>query len=123
MIEEMRYQYPDHDDLVDILSEAFFSGYSWACVDWDSDLYNSYREPEDCIEDILAKMLLDEKSINVTDEDDHLYILTYDKIKHGLNILNKKYPRHWCDYVTYNDDFYTMDALIQCSLFNDIIYG
>lgn len=49
--------------------------------------------------------------------------LTLGKVKKGLQILAKKYPHHWAAILEENTDMYTADAIVQCALFGDIIYG
>lgn len=82
--------------------------------------------------DDLMDMLAGEKSIEIIDyEDDSVkdpddgkhHELTLAKVKKGLQILAKKYPGHYASIVGEDWDMYTADALVQCSLFGDIIYG
>ena len=41
----------------------------------------------------------------------------------GLDILAAKYPHHFGDIMSGNDDMHTADAWLQCCLFNEIKYG
>lgn len=49
--------------------------------------------------------------------------LDLDAITKGLQILAEKYPLHWADIINHNDDADTGDALLQCALFGEIIFG
>lgn len=49
--------------------------------------------------------------------------LSIDKLKRGLLVLREKYPRHFADIITESGDAETGDALVQCALFGDIVYG
>ena len=53
--------------------------------------------------------------------DEHLLDLA--KITKGLAIMREKYPRHWSNFATENDDAETADVFLQCCVFDDIIYG
>ncbi len=50
-------------------------------------------------------------------------ILNRESVERGLQVLASKYPRHFGDMMSENDDAYTADALIQCAVFGDIIFG
>ena len=49
--------------------------------------------------------------------------LRLDLIPQGLEVLASYYPRHFADLVNDNADSITADALLQCCLFGEIIYG
>lgn len=51
------------------------------------------------------------------------YTLTGEKLKAGLQIIADKFPHHMADIMSGNADATTGDVIIQCALFNDIIYG
>jgi hypothetical protein len=50
-------------------------------------------------------------------------ILDYKKCLKGLSIMAKKYPSHFADWQTENDDAITADVWLQCALYGDVIYG
>ena len=65
-----------------------------------------------------------EIEITETEEADSAkHILTQQKLQTGLNVLAEKYPHHLTAIVEETGDAWTADALIQCALFGDIIYG
>lgn len=51
------------------------------------------------------------------------YELSLDKLKTGLQVLATKYPDHFNDIIREMGDAITGDALVQCALFGDIVYG
>ena len=51
------------------------------------------------------------------------YTLTLPKLKRGLTVMAKKFPRHFADFLTENDDADTADVLLQCALFGEVVYG
>lgn len=51
------------------------------------------------------------------------YTLTGEKLRQGLQLLADKWPHHMADVLEENADAITGDVIIQCALFNDIIYG
>lgn len=51
------------------------------------------------------------------------YILNRQSIQSGLEIMRDKFPRHWNDLVTENDDCETADVFLQCALMGNVIYG
>lgn len=44
-------------------------------------------------------------------------------LKRGLEIMSKKYPSHFQDFITENDDSETGDVFLQCCVFGELIYG
>jgi len=54
---------------------------------------------------------------------EELLELHLDKIAGGLETLANYYPRHFADLVNENSDSVTADALLQCCLFGEIVYG
>lgn len=44
-------------------------------------------------------------------------------IEAGLVIMAKKYPQHFADMISENDDATTGDVLLQCALLGEVIYG
>lgn len=52
-----------------------------------------------------------------------LHTLDRAACERGIAVMAEKYPRHFTDLVTENDDAITADVFVQCALFGDIIYG
>jgi hypothetical protein len=62
--------------------------------------------------------------ISDSEESDHGTMrLDAEALQKGLIILATKYPRHLADLLTENADAETGDAVLQCCLFGDVIYG
>lgn len=61
--------------------------------------------------------------VDMLSGDDGVLTLDAESIQKGLSILAEKFPWHITNLVTDNADAETGDALLQCSLFGDIIYG
>lgn len=57
------------------------------------------------------------------DPDQGIKRLDAEAIQRGLAVLAEKYPHHLLDLLEETGDAYTGDALLQCSLFGDIVYG
>ena len=55
------------------------------------------------------------------EEEEH--ILTLDKMKKGLKVMAKKYPKHFNNFIEENEDAITGDVYVQCCLFGEIVYG
>lgn len=49
--------------------------------------------------------------------------LTIDKLLEGFTIMANKYPRHFSDVLTENDDAETADVFLQCCVLGSVIYG
>lgn len=57
------------------------------------------------------------------DEQSKYFNLDLSVIQKGLEVMAEKYPEHFADIMSGNDDSATADVLIQCALFGEIIYG
>ena len=44
-------------------------------------------------------------------------------IRSGLEVMSKKYTKHFNDFMTENEDATTGDVFIQCCVFGEVIYG
>ena len=112
-----------HDLIVHILSGAFTGSYWIDGIDYAESSKQITRNPNDCLEDILAKILEKGLSFDIIDTEDEYYNLTKEKLENGLQIVQEKYPDFYKDFVEENGDYYTYDAILQCALFDDIIFG
>lgn len=61
-------------------------------------------------------------SIYPVEENDPV-ALDIDAIMNGLENMQKKYPHHWANWKTSNDDADTGDCFLQCCLFGECIYA
>ncbi len=49
--------------------------------------------------------------------------LDLESIERGMSIMLEKYPKHFADFMSENDDNDTADVFVQCALLGDVIYG
>jgi len=49
--------------------------------------------------------------------------LNLETMQNGLQIMADKYPHHFADVMTEQDDASTGDVFLQCSLFGEIVFG
>lgn len=52
-----------------------------------------------------------------------LYRLDLKALERGWKIMHDKYPHHYADAITGQDDATTGDVFLQCCVFGDVIYG
>jgi hypothetical protein len=62
-------------------------------------------------------------TIREHDEPAKAHHLDADALRRGLAVLAEKYPHHLADIIAENDDIWTADALFQCALLGDLVYG
>jgi len=44
-------------------------------------------------------------------------------IEQGINIMASKYPDHFADFLSENDDAITGDVFLQCALFGEVLFS
>lgn len=50
-------------------------------------------------------------------------ILNAQALTEGLSTMQSKYPRHFGNFLSEDDDAETSDVFVQCCLFGEIVYG
>ena len=50
-------------------------------------------------------------------------VLNRSAVEMGLTVMAEKYPKHFADMVSENDDATTGDVLVQCALLGEVVYG
>jgi hypothetical protein len=101
----------------DVLADAFECG---ACNYWST--ITARRQSWDKGYD--SACLLNSGSWTITDnEANKKHTITKVHVLRGMKALAKKYPHHFNDVVSGNYDNYTSDALVQCAVFGEIMYG
>ena len=50
-------------------------------------------------------------------------LLDRDVLARGVQVMAEKYPRHFSNWVSENDDATTGDVFLQCCLFGEAVYG
>lgn len=131
----------DHEALVDLFSTAL-SGSTYLACD-----YEPHPDLEDCecIEDKLAKSLLNGREIFLIDaeaegesygnlpcetsDDEYMvarYTVTLEDIKEGLYRASRKEPKAFASFMDRDNsdwDYCSADTLMQVILFGELIYG
>ncbi len=54
---------------------------------------------------------------------DGFWLLNREALESGLETMQEKYPRHWHDFVSEQDDAETADVYLQCCLFGEVVFG
>ena len=62
-------------------------------------------------------------TFELIEEDNKKVVLNKFKLSKGLQIMSEKYPYHWNNFLTENEDAITGDVYVQCCLLNEIVYG
>ena len=106
--------------LTDILSGALYGNSGETKKHMDKDV---------CFEDVLSQMILDGKSILITDEEDlehenepEKWTLTKDKLESGVEAFFTKCSSRISDFFD-DPDMFTDWAFIQCCLFGEEVFG
>ena len=113
--------------LVGVLADSTY-GSLWAkCgvhTDTPKDVYLTAKIANECREEIWADVLLNGGFFLVEDvEEEKEYKLSLKDFENGLKTLIFNYPRNYSNIMTEEGDFDDYDALLQCAVFGDIIYG
>lgn len=88
------------------------------------ELYDSASKKYDCREEIWADILLNGGELYILDvEEDERHTITLDDIIKGFKIVRDKYPHFYKDIMEENYDLIGADAVIQCAVFDELVYG
>lgn len=113
--------------LVNWLADASFTPF-WAKfgvhIDTPNDVYENAKLVNECREDIWAEVLLNGGFLLIEDvEEEKEYKVSLKDVEKGLKTLIFNYPRNYANIMTEEGDFYDYDALLQCVVFGDVVYG
>lgn len=50
-------------------------------------------------------------------------LLIDDSMAKGLQTMAEKYPRHYANFISENDDAETGDVFLQCCILGEVVYG
>lgn len=103
-----------YNDIANLMY-SMAQGSSYWCK-WSGDL--GY---ESTVHEILEKKV--ELKLEDFEDEKARYTLTLAKIKKGLTVMAKKYPKHFASILKEDTDSETADVLLQCALFGEVIYG
>ena len=51
------------------------------------------------------------------------HLLDRAALERGAQVMAEKYPKHFADWMSENDDADTGDVFLQCCLFGDLVFG
>ena len=89
-------------------------------------IIDEFRQPGDCGVDIIWKAIMNGKEIPVRDLEnpkDVLGKMSLASIEKAEQIMAEKYPQHFADIVSGNDDATTGDIWFQLSVMAEVVYG
>lgn len=130
--------------IADLMCSCIEGGYSQWCLgiylktpDLDGEIVEALAEEKHAASDTgiwynIEKLYgRDDLAIEVLEDEDDCgdrekakkHILTKASIVKGLQLFAEKYPRHWNDFITENDDAITADSWLQVTVLGDIVYG
>ena len=119
--------------LCDLLSTASCGSFWFHCgvhKDTPSKIYKNARKKYECAEDIWAYCLLHGGFINIVDVEENeenpengQHKISLEDIIKGMKIVILNYPKIYAALMDESADLFDADAVIQCSVFGDIIYG
>ncbi len=103
------------DDIKDLLCGCATGSSYWASSDlgYQSGMDDAVSEKGTEIQDIEASDDINPK----------LYMLDIKKIKRGLTVFAKKYPKAFVNFICEDYDELTSDVFLQCCLFGEVIYS
>lgn len=125
--------YLSNPELMYILSGALY-GSPWFGADYKAEDRRKYAPDSECFEDILADILIGGGKINIyeieeyeededTDDAEWNHWIDLNGIRKGLTIVKDKHPGHWRDLAEDNADLWTYDAVLQCAVFGELVFG
>ena len=109
-----------------------YQGRDFPAISWGSKLKTLHRASPwahldlgGCYSDVMSWAAKNGKHFKVTVRDDEGegHNITPLTIERGVQTMQDKYPRHFADMVKENDDATTSDVLLQCILFEEVVYG
>ena len=116
----------NREHLEDILSTASCgsSWFSYETPDEFAEMEGYQPSKFKYVEQKWAQILLDGKYIIVRDdEDEKEYRLTLEKLKEAWQNEDPQVVRSKANIIEEDYDFYDADAIIQCAIFGEVLYG
>lgn len=127
----------DNERIEDLLCCAFEGGVGYWCE------INEYRNPDNVSVKykhmelpltengaVVCQAFVDgderDDDDNWLDEDGNmlpLLVLNKEAVQSGLDVMQKKYPSHFADFLSESEDAITGDVFLQCCLLGELVYG
>ena len=112
--------------LVDILTTASYGSFWFECSihkDTPKEIINKAKEFE-CREEKWACVLLNGGYVNIYDvEEEKNHKVSLEDIIRGFEIVMLNYPEIYASIRDESYDLYDADAVIQCAVFGEVVYG
>lgn len=108
--------YFNREQVADLLDSASRGADYWA----DNELGFESQVKEVLDENGVGSSI---KDLEADSENNNIHILNLAKVKKGLRIFAKKYPKHFSDFISEDFDQTTGDVFLQCCLFGEVIYS
>lgn len=106
------------------VKDILISALEASCGYWCKETkYSDVPKGMDVYDMMLAGVSTSWMEFRLILDDDKLVTFTVDAIPKGLKIMAEKYPRHFGDFISENDDAITADVFFQCCLLGEIVYG
>ena len=118
-----------HTELSDFLCTALTQSF-WASADYDEsdkegiEIQSEFDKP--CYEDVLASLLLNGKTITISDkEDGQEWKVDLDTLLKGFDKVaeNRSYRHHVWNFITQDYDYYDADIILQFAIFGKETYA
>ena len=118
-----------HTELSDFLCTALTQSF-WASADYDEsdkegvEIQSEFDKP--CYEDVLASLLLNGKTITISDkEDGQEWKVGLDTLLKGFDKVaeNREYRHHVWNFITQDYDYYDADIILQFAIFGEETYA
>jgi len=123
----------EYSKATDLIVGAFEGGSNYwiKSIDWGSLKTRHKESPwkEQKLEETYSKVMSwccihgIDFWVQVEDDDLELNNITPARIERGVQTMANSYPRHLNDMMRDNDDATTSDVLLQCILYNEIVFG
>jgi len=85
-----------------------------------------HKQDGDCTIDYIFRAVQEGLKIEVNDLEDEDEVLGYiskQGLKEGAILMQHKYPKHYADAITENDDAITGDVFFQLVVMQEIVFG
>lgn len=140
---EVKIKEMSHDELVNLFSTALYGNTAFAC-DYSKEERDKVFDKNDCIEDIIAKILLNSGSVDIIDRHseegdepyseyaywdecwgNYVYPITLDDVFKGLELASEdEYGnKHFMAFINQQADMIDADVLMQYICYGEAIYG